>query len=229
MRHITRTRQEDLLARPAPELWRRLQCATPLDTLGEAALRDLAKRAVLRQPPRGQLLWARDETADAVVVVLAGRVDICRNTARGARILLRTLGPTELVGLSTVAGARHSADVVAGPELAIAVLPGIALRQAVAANPELGLRMVAHLADLLARLTDEVEALRFEGLDRRLVAYLAKKARGQRELRLTHEELGQHLGATRANVSRALRRLQKRGAVRCHRGRIELVALEGLS
>ncbi len=203
----------------------RLRRSALLAPLGEAALRQLVEASRRRELRRGETLWRLGERPDALAMVLRGRLEIVRETASGDRLLLRLLGPHELVGLSTLGGAPHSADLVAGEDSAVLVIPGSALREVLRSSPELALRALAHLGGLLSQLTDELEELRFLDLDGRLLRVLQRRARSLRELRVTHEELAQQVGATRENVSRALKRLERRGALICPRGRLEILDL----
>jgi CRP-like cAMP-binding protein len=47
-------------------------------------------------------------------------------------------------------------------------------------------------------------------------------AAGRREVAITHARLADEIGGTRANVSRALARLEREGVIKRRRGRIEL-------
>jgi len=51
---------------------------------------------------------------------------------------------------------------------------------------------------------------------------LAQLGRERREVSITHAQLADEIGGTRANVSRALARLEREGVLRRLRGRIEL-------
>jgi len=196
---------------------------TPLfASLDREHRRELAAAGRRRSLRRGQQLWRRGARPDSVALVLDGRLDVTRHTEAGALVLLRSLAPGSLVGLSTVAGAAHSADVVAGRATQVLVIPGAALREVVAGDPEAVLRWVVQLADYLAELSSDVEELREHDLGKRLRMRIARIGRGRRELEITHGELAAQVGATRANVSRALKRLEAEGILRRRRGRIEL-------
>jgi hypothetical protein len=54
---------------------------------------------------------------------------------------------------------------------------------------------------------------------------IRRRARGPREIWITHEELAQQVGSTRENVWRALKRMGRSGALVCGRGRIEVLIL----
>ena len=140
-------------------------------------------------------------------------------------MILRSLGPGASAGFSALGGAAHSADLAAAEASTVLVIPGRALRDAIRRDPALALRALAEQGETIGRLTDEMEELRFLDLDERLVRVLRRRAQGLREFAATHDELAQQAGATRENVSRALKRMERRGQIVCHRGRIEIRAL----
>jgi CRP/FNR family cyclic AMP-dependent transcriptional regulator len=193
-----------------------------LAPLGESVLRQLASEGRRSSLQKDNVLWRRGQRPDAVAVVLTGRLDIIRDSARGDRMLLRSIGAGEAVGLSTLASVAHSANVVAGEASSIFVLTGATLRDRLRREPAVALGAIARLGELVGNLTDELEELRFLDLDERVERVVFRRGRGLREVRLTHEELAQQVGATRENVSRALKRLERRGRIVCRRGRIEL-------
>lgn len=193
-----------------------------LAPLGAAALAPIAAASRRLTLARGASLWRRGDRADAVAVIVRGRIDVVRDTASGKRMILRSLGPGASVGFSTLGGAAHTADLVAAESATVLVMPGSALRDAIRRDPALALRALAELGETIGRLTDEMEELRFHDLDERLAHLLRRRARGLRELATTHDELAQQAGATRENVSRALKRMERQGKIVCRRGRIEI-------
>jgi len=196
-----------------------------LEPLGSDSLAVLARASRRVVLGRGQVLWQRGERTDAVAVIARGRIDVVRDVADGRRLLLRSLGPRESVGLSTLSGLAHSADLIAGGSSVVLIIPGRALREAIRRDPTVALRALAQLGSTIAQLSDELEELRFLQLDERLLRLIRRRARALRELRITHEELAQQVGATRENVSRALKRMERRGAIACRRGRIDVLNL----
>lgn len=196
-----------------------------LAPLGAEALDALAGSARQVDLSRGGVLWRRGQRADTVAVVLRGRIDVVRVTAGGQRMLMRSLGPGDSAGLSALSGLTHSADLVSAASSTVLLLPGRALQDAVRSNPGVALEALAQLGETIAKLSDEIEELRFLDLDERLLRVLRRRAKGLREIQITHEELAQQVGATRENVSRALKRLERRGAIACRRGRIGILAL----
>ncbi len=189
------------------------------------ALLALAGSSRRRVIARDEVLWTQGEFADAVAVIVRGRVDVVRATADGRRMLLRSLGPGDSAGLSSLARMPHSAHLVAGAKSTVLLVPGDALRAAIRAHPDIVLGALAQMSETIAKLSDELEETRYLDLDERLRRVLARRAHGLREIQITHDELAQQVGATRENVSRALKRMQLARAIVCRRGRIEILSL----
>jgi CRP/FNR family transcriptional regulator len=200
-----------------------------LRPLGDEAHLGLARQARLRRLRRGELLWGTGERPDALAVVLSGRLDVERATESGQRILLRSLGTGEVVGLCIIAGEAHSADLRAGGPVEVLTISGSVFRELLRERPELALRCIARLGGLVRNLTDELEELRSLDIRERVQRLLTRLADGRREIHYTHEELAAQVGATRENVSRALKALERDGSVICRRGRVEIVDLREIA
>jgi CRP-like cAMP-binding protein len=186
----------------------------------------LARAGVRRRLSGKQVIHRRGERASSLVVVLSGQLEIRRTLENGEEVKVRTVGSGAVIGLSPALGAAHSADVVAAVESEVLVIPASALRDAFRKDPQIAVRAILQLAEWLADVTDEVDALRASDVLERTRRKLHQLAKGRRELRITHEELAAHVGASRANVSRALKRLETAGEISLGRGRVVLVGTE---
>ena len=94
----------------------------------------------------------------------------------------------------------------------------------------------------LSNFTNEVMATRFsdvmwlieqilwKSFDKRLAAFLLEEAaiEGTKELKITHEIIGSHMGHPREVVTRMLRYFQNEGMVRLSRGTVEITDEESL-
>jgi CRP-like cAMP-binding protein len=90
-------------------------------------------------------------------------------------------------------------------------------------HPDAAVAAIVHLATTVAELSNELAVLRQHGLVARIRHRFAQLGRGRRDIAITHAQLADEIGGTRANVSRALARLEASGVVRRRRGRIELL------
>lgn len=200
----------------APDLAALLVRSPLFAAMPRAAVDRLAARATRRRARRGQRVLARSDAA--LVVLVTGRLEL---TAGGA--VIRSVVPPSVLGVSLAVGAAPSAELHAAEDADLVVVPADAVAAALRRDPDAAVAAIAHLAGVVAELSAELEALRRHGLAERIRHRLAQLGRGRRELAITHAQLADEIGGTRANVSRALARLEREGVLRRRRGRIELI------
>jgi CRP/FNR family transcriptional regulator, cyclic AMP receptor protein len=176
---------------------------------------ELAARAARRKVRRGHRVMARSEAA--LVMLVTGRIEVV-----GDDVVVRSLVPPAVAGVSLAAGAASSAELRAAEDCELVVVPATTVAAVLRRHPEAALAAIAHLAGVIAELSAEIEALRRHGLVERVRHRLAQLGRGRREIAITHAQLAEEVGGTRANVSRALARLEREGALRRRRGVLTL-------
>ncbi len=153
-----------------------------------------------------------------VLALVTGRLEVVGEDGEAVRSLL----PPAVVGVSMVAGVDATAELRAAEPSEVLVVPASAFAAVLRRSPQAALAVVAHLAALVAELSLELQALRRHGVVERVRHRLRQLGASRRVLSITHAQLAAELGASRANVSRALARLEEQGLVRRQRGRIEL-------
>jgi len=175
----------------------------------------LAARATRRRARRGQRVLARSDAA--LVAVVTGRLELVADD-----VVIRSVVPPSVLGVSLAVGAAASAELRAAEDAELVVVPADAVAAALRRDPEAAVAAIAHLAGVVAELSAELEALRRHGLVERVRWRLTQLGRERREVRITHAQLADEIGGSRANVSRALAKLEREGSIRRRRGRIEL-------
>jgi CRP-like cAMP-binding protein len=177
----------------------------------------LAARATRRKVKAGQRVLSRSDAA--LVLVVVGRVAVVADDGTP----IRSVGPPGVFGVSLAVGAPATAELQAAEDCELVVVPADAMAAALRRNPDAAIAAISHLAGVIGELSAEIEALRRHGLITRIRHRLAQLGAGRREIAITHADLAREIGGTRANVSRALARLERDGEIRRKRGRIELV------
>lgn len=204
------------------DLRRHLDASDVFAGLVATELAALADAATLRKTRAGVVLFRLGERADALMVVLAGTLTVERGAGRH-RTVFRTLARGDVLGFSVVAGAPHSADLVAGRSLSIALVPGAAVRRLWLRHPATAIRVIEQLGHLVATLSDENASLRHDDLRARVERWLHRQGGPGTLVRVTHAELAAAVGASRARVSHVLEALARAGTLRLGRGRIAIV------
>jgi CRP-like cAMP-binding protein len=201
-----------------------------LSVLPAAARNELAARAVRKTFDDGRIIFSKGERTDRIFVVERGSVRLSRITKGGKPLLLRTVGPGYVLGqMSALDGSAHSVSARACGEVTVLSIPRAAYVSVLERHPKAAIGLASILADLVRKLSDELEAMKYSPLETRLLARLCERARGRRELRpITHAELAEEAGGTRENVSRILGQLQDQGFVNLGRGRIGIVSHDRL-
>jgi len=194
--------------------------------LDAAAIADLETLLVPVSHPGNKVLFSETQPADGVLVVMEGEVRLSINSTDGRRLSLRIAGAGEVLGLSSaLSGNAHE---MTADTLYPAKIAHIARQDF--------LNFLARHPKAYAIVTREIsrsynlacEQLRMVGLSTsvhaRLAALLLRwSENGQKSestsrcrLSLTHEEIGEFIGASRETVTRTLSIFKNRRLVAQH-------------
>jgi CRP-like cAMP-binding protein len=212
--------------------------AAPERQLPEELLRELLPIGNRRRYGRREVLFHEADPADALHVVLRGRLAVRVTTALGSSVMLDVVGPGDLIGELAVLGdtGHRAATVVTLEPAETLVLRGVVfeeLRQRDARLTEFALGVLARRnQQLVARLAEVVSV----SAEVRVIRRLADVARlFEREgddstvVPLTQDDLAGLAATTRETVNRALRRQVLAGTLELGRGRVVVVAPERLA
>jgi CRP-like cAMP-binding protein len=143
------------------------------------------------------------------------------------------LGPGDFFGEQALLGPRHerTASVIALEPVETLSMDGARFDKLRRTNPSVEHLLVEVLAAQVRRLTAHLlEALYLPAEQRtlrRLLELLGRYAGGTPiVVPITQEDLATMAGTTRPTVNRVLRRMERAGAVRLSRGRIEVLAVD---
>lgn len=181
----------------------------------------------------GQVVFQKGDPGESMMAVLRGRVQVGAYSADGREMILAILNPGDVFGeMALLDGRARSADVSAMEESIVLAIERRDFRDLLERNPKLAL----HLLELLSkRIRDANEALSgvfFLELPGRLARVLLslasscgrKTARGIIiDMRLSQQDLGSLISATRESVNRQLRLWEEEDLVRMERGYITLL------
>jgi CRP/FNR family cyclic AMP-dependent transcriptional regulator len=204
-----------------------------LGLLGDAdrsALEAVARRV---DAARGDVLLARGDAADRVLVVVDGRVKVTVPTSAGTDAVLTFRGPGALLGEQALLDAQpRSADVVAIEPLSLLVVPASTFRAFLRDHPQAALALMAMLSSRLRasdrRLAEFASADALGRVCARLVEMCetygeAADSGGVRiTLPLSQEDLAGWTGASLESTAKALRQLRQLGWITTGRRAIEV-------
>lgn len=210
-----------------------------LGLLSEEDRAELERIGHRRRADRGEVLLARGDEADRVLVLAAGRVKVTVPTAAGSDAVLTFRGPGALLGEQALVDRRpRSANVVAIEPVELLVIPASTFRTYLARHPDVALAMLAMLSTRLRdsdrRLAEFASADTLGRVCARLVelcgAHGDEAAGGSVRITLpiTQEDLAGWTGSSLESTAKALRTLRSLGWITTGRRALEVHDLEAI-
>ena len=162
-----------------------------------------------------------------MMFVLSGEIRTYLLSEEGREVTLFRLYPGELCVLSAscvISQITFDTQMTAGMDTDVLVIPA----NVIAALKEKNLHVRCFLYELATKRFSDVmwamQQIMFKGLDQRLAEFLFAEAErtGSDTIRMTHEQIAQHISSAREAVARMLKSFSEDGLVELKRGAITL-------
>jgi CRP/FNR family cyclic AMP-dependent transcriptional regulator len=198
----------------------------------------LEGRARGRSFPRRSVIYFPDEPGESLLLLTRGRVKIMSLTPDGREMIFAFIEPGELFGelavLDSAPRNEHAEAVEASYVLAI---PREEMVWLMGQRPDIALSITKLIGLRLRRVENRLKNILFRSIRERCLSMLLEllgsygRASGKRweiDLRLSHQELANLIGATRETITLTLGQLQKDGLIVINRRRITVLDRERL-
>ena len=190
--------------------------------------RELLRRsAVIRRYEKGVLIHSGGSECLGLLLVLSGEARTYLLSDEGREVTLFRLYEGELCVLSAscvISQITFDTQMTAQRETEVLILPaGI-----IASIRDQNLAVRCFLYELATKRFSDVmwamQQILFKGLDQRLAAFLLEEYQrtGSDTIRMTHEQIAQHISSAREAVARMLKQFAEDGLVTLRRGAITL-------
>jgi CRP-like cAMP-binding protein len=197
----------------------------------------LAALATLRDYERGDSLWHAGDPADALTVIVRGRVKIVRHAEAGD-VILELFGEGEPVGAIAVYNSiPYPASAVCLEPVTLLVLPRRDYFELLDRQPEFARGVIRELTKLVIALTRKVEEMRGQPVDTRiaqlfltLAERMGKQTREGIEipLSLSRQEVADLVGTTVESAIRVMSRWGREGVLITGEGRFVIPSRDQL-
>ncbi len=181
----------------------------------------------IRSLHSGDAVMREGETCGAVPFVISGSIRVYKVSDGGREITLYRIGPGQSCILSCCcaqSAAPFPAIVAAEEETEAAFIPSDSVRRFFERSPAFRAFVLGQYSSRIAEVIELVEEVAFSRLDERMREWmLTERAQGGESLKVTHQELADHLGTSREVVSRILKDWEQRGLLELSRGEIRLL------
>ncbi|HEX9037870.1 MAG TPA: Crp/Fnr family transcriptional regulator [Ktedonobacterales bacterium] len=185
---------------------------------------DMIERAtVMRTIPKGQIVYSQEDRAEALFLLKRGEITIYRLTLGGKRLEMATIGPKTFFGEMPLLGEslRH-AYAEATDESLLCVMSRADVERLIREQPQVALRMIEVLGRRLAEREARLEELAYRSAPARIAALLLRLSdeKPDADVAVTHQEIGDMIGALRETVTSILDGFQSDRLVELRRGHI---------
>lgn len=196
-----------------------------------AALCALGMRRAMQ---KSELLFRAGEPGDAVYLLEHGRVKIFHPGLANKEVLLWFCTPGDIFGVSEIGTAAvRQVSARANEDGSLLVIPSSAFRSFIAGSPSAAFVVLEILSERLRALGHRVQDLSTGDVAERVVHLIGRlctqygKPDGEAlciDLPITHQEMGEMIGATRQSVTSAVSELRRKGFVSMRGRRICVAA-----
>ena len=196
-------------------------------SLTEQEQETLRRSAFVRHYEKGAFIHSSDNECLGMLFVLSGEIRTYLLSEEGREVTLFRLYPGELCVLSAscvISQITFDTQMTAGTDTDVLIIPA----NVIAALKEQNLHVRCFLYELATKRFSDVmwamQQIMFKGLDRRLAEFLLAEAErtGSDTIRMTHEQIAQHISSAREAVARMLKGFSEDGLVELRRGAITL-------
>ena len=193
----------------------------------------LRQSAVIHRYEKGSFVHNSSQDCLGLLAVLSGEIRTYLLSDEGREITLFRLYPNDLCVLSAscvISQISFDTQMTAGQDTEVLVIPA----GTIAMLKEQNLSVRCFLYELATKRFSDVmwamQQILFKRLDQRLAIFLIEEyARtGSATIRMTHEQIAQHISSAREAVARMLKQFTEDGLVELKRGAILLVDIEGI-
>jgi len=212
---------------------REMLASTPLfASIPPSLLDELAVRAKSVKVEAREVLFSKGDPGDRLYLVAKGLIRIGVLSVEGREVTYGMIKPGELFGEIAVldAGVR-SADATAMENSELLALERKDVNAFLERHPIQALHLIKVLCDRVRRADDLLEDIVFLSLPSRLAKHLLvldetlgtrQRPQGPTTIRLSQQEVADHLGISRESVNKVLSKWEQVGIVTLGRGQITL-------
>jgi CRP/FNR family cyclic AMP-dependent transcriptional regulator len=176
--------------------------------------------ALLREThyPKNSVVFQEGEPGESLLLIAEGKVKVILLGEQGQETILTTMSAGSFFGeLSLIDGAPRSATVITLDKSTFMQMTREAFLSALRTDPNIAMKVLAHLSARVRDLTEEVRSMRMFDIYGRLIRCLVRLGqtegrRGKSVITLAsvpnNQDLARMIGCTRESVSRAMKVLR---------------------
>ena len=193
----------------------------------------LSARLPLRAIPKGTVIHNGSMSCTGIILVKSGQLRTYMLSDEGREITLYRLFEGDMCLLSApcmIRSIQFDVTVETEKDTELWLIPAEVYRQLMDESAPVANYTNEIMASRFSDVMWLMEQVMWKSLDKRVAAFLLEESsiEGSVELKITHENIANHLGSHREVITRMLRYFQSEGLVKLSRGTVTIVNGQGL-
>lgn len=198
-----------------------LQASPFFSGFSQDILIELERGAYVAKYAPGEIILVEGDCCGDLYHLISGSIKLYKLSPGGRELIVTVFeSGTTFNEVPVIDGGRNPINVAALVESTVLIIPRSVFLQAIQKHPEQYHILIERLAANLRNLIGLIEELAFYQIPNRLARLLLRLPEDHG---YTQDQLAAHLGTVREVISRALHDLEKAGAIRCQRRRVNVV------
>lgn len=196
--------------------------------VNNAVLEQLASDTHLQRYLPGEAIFWEGNDCAGLHIISRGSVKLFKISPQGRQMVMKTFeGGDSFNEVPIFDGGSNPVNAAAITESDIWVVGCETIKKAIDEHPEMARAIIQNLSANLRMLVGLVEELSFYQVTNRLARLISQlpeeQLDGKRDQRLTQDAMAARLGTVREVVARSIKELERSGAIRSQRGKIQIV------
>lgn len=194
------------------------------NTLMPSSQKQLLGASTFIKVPIGTQLYAQGDICSDILFLTKGRVRVVRQHENGQSVLLYYFSQGEQCNVNFTSSYNSAPAVgtaIAETDLEGYDVPVELVAKLFVEDKEFQRYVFDQYVNRLEAMASLIEEIRFLSLDTRLLHWL--QSQKQKEIHISHEQIGEIIGTSREVVSRILKSFENNGIVKLSRKKIELM------
>ena len=195
----------------------------------DSDLKAIETLSVTRTYPKNTVIINEGDQANAMYLVVTGKVRVYVSDESGKEFILNTMGPGDYFGeLALLDDEVRSASVITTEKSTFSIIYKDDFSKVILSHPNIALVLLKNLSNTVRQLTENVKTLALQdvyGRIRKTLLSLAVERNGETliEERLTQQDIANRIGSSREMVARILKDLALGGYIEIDKKHFKLL------
>lgn len=196
-------------------------------------IKDIEKNAIVQEFAEGEELMKSGQNVRSTILIKKGLVKIYREDEAGNEIFMYHLEPGQACALSIMCGVQNKTSEIKATAVKpteVYAIPINFVGQWMTEYKSWYQFVLSTYRTRFQEMLETIDAIAFKNMDERLVLYLKKHATisNSKTIAVTHAQIAIELSTSREVISRLLKKLAEKGAIKVNRQNIEIIGWQYL-